>query len=192
MDNVRNNREYDALSKEVEFQKLEIELQQKRIREAQKAKSEKEEALEIASRQYEEKKADLEAKKAELEDIIAETHKDEEELIKKSEQLSHNIEERLLTAYKRIRSNARNGLAVVTSTVMPVVVVSIIYRRNGNWISVPARKLSSVNIAVVSLSTNTSATMTEASRKQTSKQPWRPKRKKEEELKNQKNKIKAA
>ena len=114
LDNVRNNREYDALSKEVEFQKLEIELQQKRIREAQKAKSEKEEALEIASRQYEEKKADLEAKKAELEDIIAETHKDEEELIKKSEQLSHNIEERLLTAYKRIRSNARNGLAVVT------------------------------------------------------------------------------
>ena len=111
---VRNTREYDALSKEVEFQKLEIELQQKRIREAQKAKSEKEEALEIASRQYEEKKADLEAKKAELEDIIAETHKDEEELIKKSEQLSHNIEERLLTAYKRIRSNARNGLAVVT------------------------------------------------------------------------------
>ena len=114
LDNVRNNREYDALSKEVEFQKLEIELQQKRIREAQKAKSEKEEALEIANRQYEEKKADLEAKKAELEDIIAETHKDEEELIKKSEQLSHNIEERLLTAYKRIRSNARNGLAVVT------------------------------------------------------------------------------
>ena len=114
LDNVRNNREDDALSKEVEFQKLEIELQQKRIREAQKAKSEKEEALEIASRQYEEKKADLEAKKAELEDIIAETHKDEEELIKKSEQLSHNIEERLLTAYKRIRSNARNGLAVVT------------------------------------------------------------------------------
>ena len=114
LDNVRNNREYDALSKEVEFQKLEIELQQKRIREAQKAKSEKEEALELASRQYEEKKADLEAKKAELEDIIAETHKDEEELIKKSEQLSHNIEERLLTAYKRIRSNARNGLAVVT------------------------------------------------------------------------------
>ena len=103
-----------ALSKEIEFQKLEIELQQKRIREALKTKSEKEEALEISSQQYEEKKADLEAKKAELDDIIAETHKDEEDLIKKSEQLSQNIEERLLTAYKRIRANARNGLAVVT------------------------------------------------------------------------------
>ena len=114
LDNVRNNREYDALSKEIEFQKLEIELQQKRIREALKTKSEKEEALEISSQQYEEKKADLEAKKAELDDIIAETHKDEEDLIKKSEQLSQNIEERLLTAYKRIRANARNGLAVVT------------------------------------------------------------------------------
>lgn len=114
LDNVRNNREYDALNKEVEFQKLEIELQQKRIREAQKNKTEKEEALEISSRQYDEKKADLEAKKAELDDIIAETHKDEEELIKKSELLSLNIEERLQSAYKRIRANARNGLAVVT------------------------------------------------------------------------------
>lgn len=114
LDNVRNNREYDALTKEVEFQKLEIELQQKRIREAQKTKAEKEVNLEISSKQYEEKKADLEAKKAELDDIVAETHKDEEALIKKSEQLAENIEGRLLTAYKRIRSNARNGLAVVT------------------------------------------------------------------------------
>ena len=111
---MRNNREYDALTKEVEFQKLEIELQQKRIREAQKTKAEKEVNLEISSKQYEEKRADLEAKKAELEDIVAETHKDEEALIKKSEQLAGNIEDRLLTAYKRIRSNARNGLAVVT------------------------------------------------------------------------------
>lgn len=114
LDNVRNNREYDALTKEVEFQKLEIELQQKRIREAQKTKAEKEVNLEISSKQYEEKRADLEAKKAELDDIVAETHKDEEALMKKSEQLASNIEGRLLTAYKRIRSNARNGLAVVT------------------------------------------------------------------------------
>ena len=97
LDNVRNNREYDALTKEVEFQKLEIELQQKRIREAQKLKAEKEVNLEISNKQYTEKKADLEAKKAELDDIIAE-----------------NIEERLLTAYRKIRDNARNGLAVVT------------------------------------------------------------------------------
>lgn len=114
LDNVRNNREYDALTKEVEFQKLEIELHNKRIREAQKLKADKEVNLEIASHQYEEKKTDLEAKKAELDDIIAETHKDEENLIKKSEELSANIDERLFTAYKKIRSNARNGLAVVT------------------------------------------------------------------------------
>lgn len=114
LDNVRNNREYDALTKEVEFQKLEIELQNKRIREAQKTKAEKEVNLEISSKQYEEKKMDLDAKKAELNDIIAETHKDEEALMQKSEELSKNIEERLLTAYRKIRSNARNGLAVVT------------------------------------------------------------------------------
>lgn len=114
LDNVRNNREYDALTKEVEFQKLEIELQNKRIREAQKTKAEKEVNLEISTKQYDEKKADLDAKKAELDDIIAETHKDEEALKQKSEELSKNIEERLLTAYRKIRLNARNGLAVVT------------------------------------------------------------------------------
>lgn len=114
LDNVRNNREFDALNKEVEFQKLEIELQNKRIREAQKLKAEKEVDLEIAGKQYEEKRADLDAKKAELDGIIAETHKDEEALKKKSEELAANIDERLLTAYRKIRSNARNGLAVVT------------------------------------------------------------------------------
>lgn len=114
LDKVRNNREYDALTKEVEFQKLEIELQNKRIREAQKVKEEKEVSLEISSKQYEEKKTDLDSKKAELNDIIAETHKDEEALMQKSDELSKNIEERLLTAYRKIRSNARNGLAVVT------------------------------------------------------------------------------
>lgn len=114
LDNVRNNREFDALNKEVEFQKLEIELQNKRIREAQKLKAEKEVDLEIAGKQYEEKRADLDAKKAELDGIIAETHKDEEALKKKSAELAVNIDERLLTAYRKIRSNARNGLAVVT------------------------------------------------------------------------------
>ena len=114
LDNVRNNREYDALTKEVEFQKLEIELQNKRIREAQRAKEDKEISLDIAERQYEEKGKDLEAKKAELEDIIAETHKDEEALMQKSQELGANIDERLLTAYRKIRGNARNGLAVVT------------------------------------------------------------------------------
>lgn len=114
LDNVRNNREYDALTKEIEFQKLEIELQEKRIREAQKAKAEKEILMEEATKSYEEKSADLDAKKGELNDIIAETHKDEESLTSKSEQLAAKIDERLLTAYRRIRNNARNGLAVVT------------------------------------------------------------------------------
>lgn len=114
LDNVRNNREYDALSKEIEFQKLEIELQEKRIREAQKAKAEKEAIMEESKKRYEDKVSDLEAKKGELNDIINETHKDEESLQTKSEELAATIDERLLTAYRRIRSNARNGLAVVT------------------------------------------------------------------------------
>lgn len=114
LDNVRNNREYDALSKEIEFQKLEIELQEKRIREAQKAKAEKEALMEESKKRYEDKVSDSEAKKGELNDIINETHKDEESLQTKSEELAATIDERLLTAYRRIRSNARNGLAVVT------------------------------------------------------------------------------
>ena len=114
LDNVRNNREYDALSKEIEFQKLEIELQEKRIREAQKAKAEKEALMEESKKRYEDKVSDLEAKKGELNDIINETHKDEESLQTKSEELAATIDERLLTAYRRIRSNARNGLADVT------------------------------------------------------------------------------
>lgn len=114
LDNVRNNREYDALSKEVEFQKLEIELQDKRIRESQKNKTEKEALMAEATKRYEDKVADLEAKKSELNDIIQETHKDEESLTAKSEQLAATIDERLVTAYRRIRANARNGLAVVT------------------------------------------------------------------------------
>lgn len=114
LDNVRNNREYDALSKEIEFQKLEIELQEKRIREAQKTKSEKEALMEESKKRYEDKVSDLEAKKGELNDIINETHKDEETLETKSKELAATIDERLLTAYRRIRSNARNGLAVVT------------------------------------------------------------------------------
>ena len=114
LDNVRNNREYYALSKEIEFQKLEIELQEKRIREAQKAKAEKEALMEESKKRYEDKVSDLEAKKGELNDIINETHKDEESLQTKSEELAATIDERLLTAYRRIRSNARSGLAGVT------------------------------------------------------------------------------
>jgi predicted nucleic acid-binding Zn-ribbon protein len=110
---VRNNREYDSLSKEIEFQTLEIQLSDKRIKEfTVKLDSIKEEitkSKEILS----ERKNDLAAKKAELNDIVADTQKDENELIKRSTENHKYIEDRLLNAYQRIRKNARNGLAVV-------------------------------------------------------------------------------
>ncbi|MDM8001469.1 MAG: C4-type zinc ribbon domain-containing protein [Bacteroidota bacterium] len=111
--NVRNNREYDSLSKEIEFQTLEIELCNKKIREFTAQVAEKKEVMAEAQTSLEERKRDLESKKSELEDITRDTQKEEEQLADKSTDLQTRIEERLLTAYKRIRSNARNGLAVV-------------------------------------------------------------------------------
>ncbi|MDR1414400.1 MAG: C4-type zinc ribbon domain-containing protein [Odoribacteraceae bacterium] len=113
MQDVRNNRQYDALSKEVEFQNLEIELQKKKIGEAQRIIKEREVLMEETNRRYEDKVADLDSKKSELNDIVNETHKDEEALRNKSNKLAAAIDDRLLTAYRRIRDNARNGLAVV-------------------------------------------------------------------------------
>ncbi len=113
-DNVRNNREYDFLSKEIEYQGLEIELAEKKIKEAQYAETLRTEELATAEADLEERKQDLEVKKAELDDIISETRAQEEGLREKAAQLEANIEDRLLTAFKRIRKNARNGLAVVT------------------------------------------------------------------------------
>jgi predicted nucleic acid-binding Zn-ribbon protein len=110
---VRNNREYDSLTKEIEFQNLEIQLGEKRIKEAtfklEAVKAEIEKSKEL----LEERKKDLEIKKGELADIIADTEKEENELLEKSQENEKYIEERLLTAYQRIRKNARNGLAVV-------------------------------------------------------------------------------
>ena len=111
--NVRNNREYDALSKEVEFQKLEIELSEKRIREAKSRIDLLQVEVDEAQAKFEERSQDLTAKKEELDGIVEETKKDELALQKKSEANEKFIEDRLLTAYKRIRTNARNGLAVV-------------------------------------------------------------------------------
>jgi len=111
--NVRNNREYDSLSKEIEFQTLEIELCNKKIREFTAQAAEKKEVMAEAQTSLEERKRELESKKAELEDITRDTQKEEETLADRSTELQTKIEERLLTAYKRIRSNARNGLAVV-------------------------------------------------------------------------------
>jgi len=111
--NVRNNREYDSLTKEIEFQNLEIQLSEKRIKEFQVALEAKKEEIEQYEKVLKDRKNDLEIKKSELDDIIAETEKEESDLIKRSEENRTYIEDRLLTAYTRIRKNARNGLAVV-------------------------------------------------------------------------------
>jgi len=111
--NVRNNREYDSLSKEIEFQTLEIELSNKKIKEFTTELSEKSVQIEEAKKVLEERTGDLNSKKNELDEIISDTKKEEDVLLKKSEDLQKIIEPRLLTAYKRIRNNARNGLAVV-------------------------------------------------------------------------------
>ena len=111
--NVRNNREYDSLSKEIEFQTLEIELCNKKIREFTAQTADKKEMMGEAQTLLEERKRDLESKKSELDEITHDTQKEEEQLNVKSVELQTRIEERLLMAYKRIRTNARNGLAVV-------------------------------------------------------------------------------
>jgi hypothetical protein len=112
--NVRNNREFDSLSKEIEFQNLEIELSEKRIREFTIEMKEKEENITTSKQLLIERQDDLERKKAELQEIQEETKIEEERLKSKSEKIESFIEPRLLTAFKRIRKNARNGLAVVT------------------------------------------------------------------------------
>jgi len=112
--NVRNNREYDSLTKEIEFQNLEIQLAEKRIREFSLLLSSKKDEIEKAQIVLNERRNDLDIKRAELSDIVTETEKEEQSLMKKSEENQKFIEERLLTAYQRIRKNARNGLAVVT------------------------------------------------------------------------------
>jgi uncharacterized protein len=112
--NVRNNREFDSLSKEMEYQNLEIELCNKKIREFNIQVDEKKVLIAESDAIFSDRKADLENKKNELEEIISDTKKEEEGLYKKSEKIQNVIEERLLAAYKRIRSNARNGLAVVS------------------------------------------------------------------------------
>ncbi len=112
--NVRNNREFDSLSKEIEFQNLEIELSEKRIKEFTTDMKEKEEAIVSSKKLLIERQDDLQRKKAELQEIQEETKIEEERLKAKSEKIESFIESRLLTAFKRIRKNARNGLAVVT------------------------------------------------------------------------------
>jgi len=110
---VRNNREYDSITKEMEFQNLDIQLSEKRIKEYKVAITAKSEIIDQSQKVFDERKKDLDHKKAELEDIVKETEKEEQVLIKRSEEAEGIIEERLVSAYKRIRQNTRNGLGVV-------------------------------------------------------------------------------
>ena len=111
--NVRNNREYDSLTKETEFQNLEIQLAEKRIKEYTDAVLLKKTSVEEVSEKLKIRTSDLENKKSELDNIIKETQDEEDRLIVKSKAFKEEVEDRLLTAYERIRGNARNGLSVV-------------------------------------------------------------------------------
>ena len=114
LDDVKNNREYEALTKEIELQRLDIQLSEKRIREVEVSVIAKDETLQAAKEKMAEKNKNLDNKKVELDKIIAKTEKDGNKLIKQSEAQRNVIEERLLKAYDRVRTSYRNGLAVVT------------------------------------------------------------------------------
>ena len=112
--NVRNNREFDSISKEIEYQDLEIQLAEKHIREFEAKIAQKNEIIDAAKEKMTEKETHLKNKQEELKAIMDETDKEEKLLEKKSVEFSKQIDERLLQAYKKIRSTVRNGLAVVT------------------------------------------------------------------------------
>ncbi len=112
--NVRNNREFDAISKEVEFQQLEIQLAEKKSKEFEAKIANKKEVIAQSDERLAERKKHLDFKRKELDGIMAETQKEEELLLSKSEELRKDVEDRLIKAYDRIRNSARNGLAVVS------------------------------------------------------------------------------
>ena len=113
LNDVRNNREYDTLSKEIEYQSLEIELCNKKISEAQRRIAEKQDELQANQSVMDEKQADLDLKRSELDEIMEETRAEEDKLKEKVHEYEAKIESRLLTSFKRIRKNARNGLGIV-------------------------------------------------------------------------------
>lgn len=113
LEDVRNNREYDNLSKEIEFQSLEIELLRKKINDAERLINLKTGDLEKGRAALETRQQDLDQKKAELDEIVADTKADEEKLREKAKAIETTIEPRLLTAFKRIRQSSRNGLGIV-------------------------------------------------------------------------------
>ena len=111
--NVRNNREFDFLSKEIEFQNLEIELAEKRIREFSAQSEQKAKDIVAANETLTDRQHILGEKKSELDEIVSETKQDEERIREKAKKLEAKIDPRLLTAFKRIRKSARNGLGIV-------------------------------------------------------------------------------
>ena len=113
LDEVRNNREYDLLKKEIEFQSLEVELQKKRIGQVTAAIEAKKADIANGETALKERRLDLDVKKSELGEIIAETKAEEEKLMEKAKHLELSIEPRLLAAFKRIRKSSRNGLGIV-------------------------------------------------------------------------------
>ena len=114
LENVKNNREFDALTKEIELQRLEIQLSQKKIREANAARETKAESLDAINTKLTQRNKDVDSKKVELQKIIEKTEKEETKLVKESDKARKDIDERLLVSYDKIRKTYRNGLAVVT------------------------------------------------------------------------------
>ena len=112
--NVRNNREYNSIVKEQEYQDLESQLAEKKINELKARIEQKKEGLALVTEKLDERNAHLKSKKSELDAILKETHKEEDLLQKKSAEFEKGIEEHLITSYKRIRGSVRNGLAIVS------------------------------------------------------------------------------
>jgi predicted nucleic acid-binding Zn-ribbon protein len=111
---IRNSREFDALSKEIEIQSLEIQIAEKKIKELSVQKEMRSTEILTLTEQLGDRRHDLDKKRTELDGIVAETEEEEKQLTKEAEKASKKIETRLLGAYQRIRGNARNGLAVVS------------------------------------------------------------------------------
>lgn len=111
---VRNNREFDSLAKEIEYQDLEVQLSEKRIKEFKAKIEQKNEVIEATTAKLEQQQQHLDHKKAELDEILKETEKEEKLLLAKSEEFAGSIDQHLLKAYNRIRNKVKNGLAVVS------------------------------------------------------------------------------
>ena len=111
--NVRNNREFNSLAKEIEFQELEIQLAEKHIKEFKAQTEQKNEVIEGTKERLSEREEHLKHKKNDLDAILAETEKEEKILLDKSDEYKTKIEDRLAKAYSKIRSSVKNGLAVV-------------------------------------------------------------------------------